>query len=153
FTDQPFEETTEQLSHGLHFEQESIMAPGALDVQVGYVHPGNSERSHQFLAVVRGIEPIAGKADDQKLNVGRIGKGCGQRTCRGVEVEVIHRLGNVEVAVGVKAAREVTAVVLQVTLHLEFSSELVAVPFSPLETTAKFGVHRRLAQIGNVTEH
>ena len=82
-----------------------------------------------------------------------VGEGRGDRPGLGAQVEVVHGLGDVQVAVGVEPAREVVALVFEVTLDLELGAELVAVAHLVLQPPAELLLHGRFAQIRDVADH
>ncbi len=61
------------------------------------------------------------------------------------QVEVVQRLGDVEVAVSVEATGELVAVVFEVAFDLELGLEFVAIALAPLQPPAELLVPRLLA--------
>src|SRR5690242_9418231 len=69
------------------------------------------------------------------------------------DVKVIERFGDVEITVGVKAADEFLALMLEITLNSKLRGEGVGNLRSCLQATAEFGVERIIAHIGHVADH
>ena len=101
-------------------EKEGVVAVRRAHLQVGAVEPVALQRVHDLLGLVRRIQPVAAEGDDEEAHVvGQLPEHLHQHAAPGRQVEVVERLGDVEVGVGVEAAREHLALVAQVALHLE----------------------------------
>jgi hypothetical protein len=69
------------------------------------------------------------------------------------QVEVIHRLGDVQIGVGVEAVHELAAAMPQITLHFEIHIEPEAEILLAAQTPPEFFAHRIVAHVGDVSHH
>ncbi len=96
--------------------------------------------------------PVRGERDHQETRLGA-GERCGEiAAVRHGRVEVVQRLGDAQVGVGVEVGRELVALVAQVgldlELHVEAELELALTQFA-----AELLGHRVIGQVGDVTQH
>ena len=102
------------------------MALVGLDLDEADVGGHRVQRLHDLAALARGVEPVAGEGDHAEARLGAL-EGVGQHVAvLGREVEIVHRAGDVEVAVGVEAVDEGRALVAQIALDLEVGVEAEA---------------------------
>ena len=81
--------------------------------------------AHQRNAFAGRKQPVAGERHHTKARLG-VGKGIRQRAAKiGGEVEIIHRAGNVEIAVGVKPVDKTYPLMSQIAFNLEVSFKAI----------------------------
>ncbi len=126
------------------------MALVAFDLDEADVGGHCIERVHDGAALACRVEPVARERHHAEARLGAL-EGVGQHVAvfRG-EVEVIHRAGDVEVAVGVKAIDERRALVAEVAFHLEVGVEREAARGALLQVAAELAVQRLFRQVRDV---
>ena len=128
------------------------MAVVGLQFHVGHVAIARAQGAHQFLRLVAGVEPVRTEADHQEARL-RLLQGGGQRSVAVGQVEIVHRLGDVEVRVGVEAVDELAAAIAQVALHFEIHVEAEAEVLLAAQAAAELLAHGIVAHVGDVADH
>ena len=136
----------------LALQQEGVVAVDALQLHVGDVAADPHQRADDLLGLAGRIEPVGRERGDQVLGAGP-GQRVLQRAVRLRQVVVVHRLGDVQVRVGVEALHEAVAQVLQIRLHLELARHLVGERGAVLQGASEPPAQRQLRQVGDVADH
>ena len=99
------------------------MAVIRLDFGKAHIGRHRIESMDDFPAFRRGVEPVGVEADQTKACM-RVGEGISQLSAMLFgDVEIIHRAGDEQIAVGVKPLGEPGALIAQIAFHLEIRVE------------------------------
>jgi hypothetical protein len=121
-------------------------------LHIRHVAIARAQGAHQLLRLVARIEPVGAEADHQEARPHAFEPGRPGPLAVG-EVEIIHRLGDVEVGIGVEAADELAAAVAQVVLHLEVDFKIEPKRLFAAQAAAELLAHGVVAHVGDVAHH
>ena len=136
----------------LGLEQERVVAVGAGYLGEADLAARATDRIDEALDLVGREQPVAGEREQQEAH-GRLGQRRGHGVVTGREVEVVHRLGHVEVGVGVEALDELAALVREVALDLELGDEVEREVVSVTQPPAELLAHRLVREVRDVADH
>ena len=105
-----------------------------------------------FFRLRAGVEPVGCKADDQKIGH-HVGEGVVQGTVVFLQIEIIDRLGDIQIGIGVKAVDELGSLVVQIGFDHEDVLEAGDREVFILESPPEFFMHVFFAEIGYMTDH
>ena len=99
------------------------MSEWAVDVAIGYVFIGQEEGIDDFLTLARGKKPIGIKTDDQEAAPG-FSHRLDQTAILSGQVEIIHRLTEIQIGIGVEAIHENCALMVEIGFDAEVSGRI-----------------------------
>ena len=118
------------------------------------VLPLSDQCLDQFQALSRREQPVAGVRRDQDSSIGPAECFLQGPVGRG-QIEIVHRVGEAQIAVRVEPLDKSLTLVVEVALHFEFRflQQLVRGPFAVLQLAAELVLERNLAEVRDVSHH
>jgi hypothetical protein len=138
-------------------EQKGVMALVGVDLDEAHVGARAVERARDGAALRRREQPVGAERDEQEARARAPERLREIPALVGREVEIVHRAGHGQIGVGVEAAHEGAALVLEIALNLEAPAEqrhdLARVLRRRLQLAAELAGQRLLGEIGDVRAH
>ena len=134
-------------------QQKRVVAVWRVNFGVAHVQFVVEQRFDNFAAALRRKAPIGAEADKLEL-ANRARKGGAQVPAKSARrVKVIEGAGDEQIGVGIEVVAELVTLMAQVALDFKLHVLRAVGRLTGLHVAAEFGLHRVVAQIGDVANH